>query len=213
MNLMDLIEIGKIYGEDDKSIWKNATLDSRLNRDTLIAEIIKNCAGMTPLVNSYDGFTFYSNAFFDKWNYQISKLLDTLDFEYNPIWNKDGTTKYIKNTDRERVEEVTDGYNEKNDVSGNSTDENEVSAYDSATYQPHEKNTNNYNDNKEIDSNRDTDKKESEGVAENYTEIQQGNIGVTSTQQLIKEEQSLYEFNIYAWIVNRYRNELFLRVF
>lgn len=213
MNLMDLVEIGNIYGEGDKGIWKNATLDARLNKDVLIAEIVKNCAGMTPIANTYHAFTFYSNAFFEKWSYQIGKLLDTLEFEYNPIWNKDGTTKYIKNTDRERVEEFTDGYKETNDTSGSSTDENLVSAYDSSNYQPHEKSANSYNENKSIDSNRDTDTKESEGVAENYTEIQQGNIGITTTQQMIKEEQSLYDFSIYEWIVKRYRNELFLRVY
>lgn len=213
MNLFDIIAIGKIYGYDDKGLWNDIDIDTRINKDILILEIVKNCGGMTPLVNTWESFKMYSDGFFAKWKYQISKLLDTLEFDYNPIWNKDGTTKYIKNTDRERNEERTDDYTENNDTSGNSTNENTVSAYDSSSYQPHEKDTNNYSDTKDITSNRDSDTRESEGIAESYTEIQQGNIGVTTTQAMIKEEQSLYDFNIFTWIVDRYRNELFLRVY
>lgn len=213
MNLMDIVAIGKIYGNDDKGLWKDIVLDERLNKDILITQIVVNCSQMTPLLNTWDSFKMCSDAFFAKWSYQITKLCDTLDFQYNPIWNKDGTVKYVKNSDRENSRNVSDDYTENNDTTGNSTTNNEVSAYDSSTYQPHDKDSTNYSDNKDIGSKRDTDTKESEGYAENYTEIQQGNIGVTTTQQMIKEEQALYDFSIYEWIVKRYRNELFIRVF
>lgn len=212
MNLMDLVAIGNIYGYDDKGIWKDADIDDRINKDILIVEIMKSCASSEPLMNTFQSFKMISDGFFAKWKYQIGKLLDTQEFDYNPIWNKDGTTKYIKSNERDRVENVEDDYGETNNRNINSTNTNNVSAYDSTTYQPHDQDITSTSDDDTIKSERNRDTKESEGFAENYTEIQQGNIGVTTTQSMIKEEQSLYEFNIYEWIVNKYRNELFLRV-
>lgn len=212
MNLMDLVAIGKLYGYDDKGLWQDADIDNRINRDVLIVEILKDCASSEPLMNTFQSFKMISDGFFEKWKYQIGKLLDTQEFEYNPIWNKDGTTKYIKSNERDRVENVADDYGEENNREINSSTNNNVSADDNPEYQPHDNSITGTTDNDTIKSERNKDTKESEGFAENYTEIQQGNIGLTTTQTMIKEEQSLYEFNIYEWIVKKYRNELFLRV-
>ena len=37
--------------------------------------------------------------------------------------------------------------------------------------------------------------------------------GLFTTQQLIKQEREIAEFNVYQWIVNKYMEELFICVF
>lgn len=47
----------------------------------------------------------------------------------------------------------------------------------------------------------------------NYTDIEQGNIGVTSTQALIKEQREVVQFNIYSYIVNEFKQKFCLLVY
>lgn len=60
--------------------------------------------------------------------------------------------------------------------------------------------------------NRAKDTSEATGSRE-YTRIEQGNIGVTSTQQLIKEEREVAMYNIYDAISNDFRQRFCLQVY
>lgn len=53
----------------------------------------------------------------------------------------------------------------------------------------------------------------SAGSGRDYTRIEQGNIGVTSTQQLIKEERDTADFNIYDRISLDFRNRFCIQVY
>ena len=53
----------------------------------------------------------------------------------------------------------------------------------------------------------------SAGSGRDYTRIEQGNIGITSTQQLIKEERDTADFNIYDRISLDFRNRFCIQVY
>ena len=105
--------------------------------------------------------------------YTWKTLAKTMYFEYNPIWNKDGTIKDTYNT--------TD------------TGEGKVAAYNSNAYQPRD-----YGENKKTGT---------------VTRVEQGNIGVTSTQHLIEEERGTAEFNIYDAISSDFKNRFCVMVY
>lgn len=212
MNLVALMEISTLYDEDYYFIWKDAMLDTRIDKDTLITQILRACSDSYPLYTTVATFKDASDAFFKKWSYQISKLLDTQDFEYNPIWNKDGDIYETRTNDRNRNEKVDDDFNEQVNENNSSTNENEVSAYNSSSYQPHDKDSRSEDLGRHTDAGRDISTNETEKVTEDYHRREQGNIGITTTQQMINEERGLYEFNIYEWVVKKYANELFLNV-
>ena len=71
----------------------------------------------------------------------------------------------------------------------------DVSAYNSSAFEPRNKSTGS------ADSSRD------------YTRVEQGNIGVTSTQQLITEERDVAMFNIYDQISADFRNRFCIMVY
>lgn len=45
------------------------------------------------------------------------------------------------------------------------------------------------------------------------TRTEQGNIGVTTTQQMIKEEREVSEFNIYGYIADRFRDSFCILIY
>ena len=223
MNLIDTLDVYSLYNNSDDMflMFNDYILDERVDRDTLNTTIISELGAMRPITTDPDLFKILFDNFFKKYSNNITRLVDTMYLQYNPLHTKDITHALGENEHRESTGNIdnTDSYdtNTDNQESGSSTTENTVSAYDSITYQPKDKsvttpNTKIDNDvhhegetTSEIESTVDTEK--------NLTETTKGKDGDTSYQDLIEKERRIVEFNIYNWIVKQMRKELFLLVY
>ena len=268
---------------------KQAKFDSRIDTDLLVGKIIEVCGNMTPVHNTTDSFLYFHKLFFKMWEKQISKLLDTMDYEYEPLDNYRRTEKLIlnanenitgnnktsgSNTNNESTT-VTDNYkdsskssstsnssgsesnssntsnNESSSSSDSSTAEDKTSAYNESIYQPESqtiksgtangsKNSSSESSGSSSSSNESSNSENTESTSEdkrqstntyNRTNQQDSNYtkgttngktednsirglnGLFTTQQLIKQEREIAEFNVYQWIVTKYMEELFICVF
>ena len=127
----------------------------------------------------------------NEWKWE--KLYATMNFEYNPIWNKDGTI-----TETLQAADEGGGTN-----TGSVTSENQVSGYNVNTYSPESKNV----------TTPDTAWSESRQRGETRTRTESGNIGVTSTQSMIREEREVSDFSIYKVITQDFKEEFCLLVY
>lgn len=197
LNFFDVLALRPNFFDD-------ADIDNRLDKDEIKMAILERCGTLLPLYTNTEMFKSFSDSFFKQRKNIISKLIDSTEFEYNPIANYDST------------EEVTRKYDEKttnqNQTIGNSTrnsaQENNVSAYDSDVYQPKEKLVGTTNDN-------DTTNGSGSGtsdITENLTTRKRGNIGVTTTQQMIEAERKVVLFNVYNWIAIEFEQKFFICV-
>lgn len=123
-------------------------------------------------------------------DYKWQKLYDTLELEYNPIWNYDGTTTTTEVRGARSEEDVIgEGH-------GNTIEK--TAPFDSS-------NVRNVN---EVDNMVDsrTDSHSAESYTDTITETRGGNQGTTTTQQMIKEEREISDFKlwdvIYADIID-----------
>ena len=228
MNLIDILtEYAIAHDHSDKLflMLQDYTIDNRINRETLNRIIIKDLGTMRPITTYTEVYKMLVDTFFEKYEDNIKRLLDTLDINYNPIQNKNITeSETIGETEqRESSGHInnTDSYttNVDNVETGTDVNEKQVSAFDATTYQNKDKNTDTKNlrtDNDTthsgtttsiITSDVDTDR----DVTRNKTIV--GKDGNDSIQDLIKEERRLSEFNIYNWIIEQMRKELFLLVY
>ena len=107
-----------------------------LDKDTVIDTICSQNAELELLYSDPDTMKKLIKLWSDSSQYSWQKLAESLYFDYNPIWNKDGTIK----------EHETGG-------SGSSSEE-KVAAYNSATYEPRS-----YS-NGRVDSGRDLERTE-----------------------------------------------------
>lgn len=211
MNLIDMLDLYALENESNDLFLMlyDYTLDERITRDTLNRVIIKELGVCTPFVRNTTVFKFALEEFFNKYNYNIGKLLDTMYYDYNPIENKDLQRTLNEKEDRHSVGDIdnTDRYTTDTD----NTTEDTVSAYDSSSYQPKEKTTidqgvnHNGTTTSDIVSDVDTQKHLGEHL--------KGKDGETSYQELIQQERDLAEFNIFNWIIQQMRRELFLLVY
>lgn len=215
MNLIDILQIYSYHYDTDDMFYmlKDYPLDERLNRDELNKMIINRLGAMRPVTTYSEIFKFKLDTFFEQYKDNISKLVDTLEYDYNPLENKNIT----ETEHRDSIGDIdnTDKYTTNKDQTetGNSVEERKVSAFDSSSYENKELNTTTPNlrtDNDVTHSGETTSDIKSEvDTIKHIT----GKDGDASIQSLINEERKLTEFNIYDWIIKKMKPILFLLVY
>lgn len=159
--------------------------------DTLLAALINRGASFCVLYPDPDYFQLMNGAWWDRWKGAFAKWFEALSLEYNPIENYD------------RIENWTDTGESGSEISSSGTTEGQVSAFDSSSYSPHDK---------EINSSG------SEASASNTDEHEgriHGNIGVTTSQQMLESEMVLQQKwgNLYNHIADVFISEMLIAVY
>ena len=215
----------------DNSLFDNLTLPEQFteqDRSDLIDKILSECAELEVV---YPDFTILRHMI-GVWSrtrlYNWSKLYDTMYFDYNPIYNTDRhmswgekRTTTVNETESNNVKE--NGTSESNDSytnNGSDTTEREVTGFNTETYVDSGKDTTTLGSGRtgtadvtaetERDESRDrnmTDNRNSEHFEESY-----GNIGVTTTQEMIEAERKVVMFNLFDVITEQFKQKFCVMV-
>lgn len=225
----------------DPTILDLMQIPSALDRQTLIDNLIMETAEQEIL---------YSNAGFLKqaigsWSaknlHKWEELYDTTQYDYNPIWNKDGTvieteTRNLAGTDHttdntDRVDNLEDkntrDFEDKETRDLDDSNTHSVYGFNSSTAAPESKDegeqngtdtinhtgTDTYNHTGRQDIDRTFDKTTTDTGTIKHERTEQGNIGLTSTQQLISEQRSIVEFNIMDVIIKDFMQRFCIGVY
>lgn len=136
-----------------------------------------------------------------EWN----KLTRTTNLQYDPIANYDRTETWTE----------TGGYKDlvshggQDSANTTATGTNSVAAFNSPNLQPQDKSTSDGTATTKYGHQVATDR-----TYNNYTRTgtAKGNIGVTTTQQMIQQERDIAMFNIYNIIINEFINDFCVAV-
>lgn len=179
-----LFSIMGLY-EADHTLFDDMALPEALDRSTMINNIVMELAEVNTIISDPSimkiAIKHWSNARIDVWNH----LQETVEYEYNPIWNKDGVITEVETRD---LAGTLDG-----------SSQADHSAFNSSSYQPVDKSS---------VENASTD---TGTITRERTE--QGNIGITTTQQMIKEEREIAEFNLYDLIIDEFKQRFCIMVY
>ena len=159
--------------------------------DTLLAALINRGASFCVLYPDPHYFQLMNGAWWDRWKGAFEKWFEAASLEYNPIENYD------------RIENWTDTGESGSEISSSGTTEGQVSAFDSSSYSPHDK---------EINSSG------SEASASNTDEHEgriHGNIGVLTSQAMLQSEYELQQKwgNLYNHIADVFISEMLISVY
>lgn len=130
-------------------------------------------------------------------------LYNTMLYKYNPLWNKDGVIT------EEHDLTIEDDFNVTNMVTDHDGDiKNDVSAFDqSASYSPRDKQTIDTSDTQNGNTNNvHTD-------TGTITRTEQGNIGLTTTMQLIREQRDVVRFTLYDEILADFKQQFCIALY
>lgn len=219
------ISILGLHNYTNGSVWDSLVLPAGVDRDVVVGNILLECAELEVIYPDPDVMTtaigLWSAAELDSWR----KLYETTRFDYNPIWNKDGTVIETESTHRihkelgSEDEKATAESSDTTGIHNTGTDTTQVSAYDASTFQDREKNSTagDSTSHNVTDSSgkteRDIDRDNMDADDRYYERKEQGNIGVTTTQQMIKEEREVDQFHIDDYIVQSFKRRFCLLVY
>ena len=228
--VLDLLEVPE--DEDGNELIDKDTLKDNLLMDTAEMEILYPDASFLKLA-----IGSWSKKQVPIW----SELYASTQFEYNPIWNVDGTvvedrdlagTDYrtddhtTERTHDDSMERTHDDTMERTHDDTLTTDSSTY-GYNSSTAAPTDK-VENAHDGTITDAHTGTITDAHTGTITDtdtgtinhdttdtgsITTTRTGNIGVTSTQSLIKEQRDVVQFNIMDYIINDFKKRFCLLVY
>lgn len=206
-------------------IFKDIKLPNSFDKETLINTIMLKCMQYQPLYVEMPILNQIIKNFFNVNYMNFNKIGYLYDLEYqkdyNPIWNKDGNyveeESYTKSNTFNSNEYGSDSNTKKEILGSNGSEVNQISAYDSNEFQNNKKITNENQEDNTITDKYTNSKNKNDNGEEKFTHKierkEQGNIGVTTTAQMLKEEfdvQQDVKYNKYEIIANMFYDELFI---
>lgn len=191
--------------------WTNTDITNFINKlifDTAELEILYPEPDIMKTAIKY-----WSAANVSNWN----KLYDTTVLDYNPIWNKDGTiteSETIGRTHSNTNAETTSTEQNANS-SDNSTEKDYAFSYNSNTAHQANQIENESESSGTVKSSGSTNSNGSgsDNETRQYTRKETGNIGITTTQQMINEEREVDKFNLTDYIINEFKKTFCLMVY
>ncbi len=212
-----------------------------IDKDTLVNNILLRCGEFEVVYSNPDFYKSAIGLWSNKHYRTFEKWINALNIEYNPLENYDRMEEWsdagsrintgtvsdsgtITNTGTQSTE-ATGKDNFKG--SGNSTSSDEISAYNSNSFQNDKKNTTNSSNSSEtntINRNTRTDnlsESNSNTRTDNLSEKTNsdrkgrahGNIGVTTSQQMLQSELDIAKWNIYEQITDLFLSEFCIMVY
>ena len=207
MSTMKLTLVGmeSFFQEMNKSLFDDLELPEGLSKDTLTSNILLEGGEFEVLYSdpyfmqeAIKTWSKREQATFERW-------VNALAIEYAPLENYDRHEDWTDTLDSDSTSSSRGTV----DTSNSGTNQLDVSAYDSTGYQPKDKTTSS--------DTIDTDTTDSTtGTLDNighHNGRVHGNIGVTTSQQMLEAELELGYWNIYSRITELFMKEFCIMVY
>lgn len=190
-------------------LFDGVSVPPPLDREALIKEII---------YRSGDLYCYYqvpdrmkeniSNWFMYRYE-DFNMMSKALFSNYNPIENYDRIEETTETPNITRTNSGTESGTNGN--TSNATVESKVSAYDVSTYSPNNQNTTSVQDTANTSNQFENSQRET--GTKTITSHVHGNVGVTTSQQMIQSELELRKFNLYEFIAVEFENKFLIQVY
>ena len=182
----------------DSSVLDDLALPPELeaNRKTIVNNLLLESAELEVLfpdpVTLKTAVKFWSRKSLPVWQ----ELYDTTQYDYNPIWNKDGTFTELETRNLAGLETRNLTGGSQDSGTGSSTTEYDVFGYNSETAAHESKTTDSNSYSRTSSSTQGGTINQTDTGTVKRERTEQGNIGITSTQELIERQRAVVEFTL-----------------
>ena len=209
----------------DDTIMDNFTVPDGIDRRLALDTIYQRC-GLTPLYHPDPAWLkFYVGRWCSKNAKTWEELYKTTIQDYNPIYNYDRTeeTTDTRSGTRKLSEDTSSNTEQNGDTSVTDTSsdssEHTLSADNSDSYEPGYKDVSSRQDTQASESSNRVDVTGDRAVDETTGETYShklrayGNIGVTTTQEMLEAQRKVVRYNIYNEIADSFKDEFCLYIY
>lgn len=185
------------FYEYDNTLFDNLTFPDGIDRDVVIDHILSRAGIFEPMYTDPDYLKYAIGMWGKRHYFTFERWIKALSLEYNPLHNYD---RYEFSNDSD----INKANTETNTSNGSSVHTN-VSAYDSSDYSPKDEEISDLTGNEKVEHG---DTHNNEHSAHLY-----GNIGVTTSQQMLQSEIDIARFNIAEEIAKIFLEEFSVAVY
>lgn len=194
---MTLIGLYNYLDTQDIDLFQNLSLPDGLDSTTCINNILLQ-AGDNELL--YPNSDFMINAigmWSTKWNRTFTKWVEAFELEYNPIENYDRQEAWSDSHSFSESESESNYTSASDSTSQSNSGTNDVSAFNVSNYSPESASDNNNIATAQSSASGQNQRNKLENGLDAHAGRVHGNIGVTTTQQMLQQEIEVQRFNIY----------------
>lgn len=220
-----------LYGmyQYDNDLLETFTLPTGMDKSLLRDLIIENSGDLYPYYQVPDRLKTNINNWFKRMYSNFQKMYDALNADYNPIHNYDRYEQWTDSPNTTRTEQQsgtdtqtnTAGQGSVTQNSGTDESVNKISAYNSSTFDNDTSNSLTHGLKQTLTTNgSDTGKTDyGKKVVETNTGDTShdghlyGNIGVTTSQQMIESELELRLYDLYMVIADLFEKRFIIQVY
>ena len=202
----------------DETLFDNVVLPDGIDKENLVAEIMRNSGDLYPYHQIPEHLKRNINYWFARRLFDFERMYEALRTEYSPIENydrKENITRDYENSGSDKASTTLGSTTTSSNV-GSNDNENKVSAYNETDYTNREKDTQSYSSTAtNTGSGTDTTQTEYGLKRKEVEDIRvHGNIGVTTSQQMIESEMSLRaKYDIYKIISREFEREFLVQIY
>lgn len=194
---LTLIGLENYLSRQNLSVFDGAVFPDSIQRDVLISAIKIRSAEFELLYPDANFLAPAVTAWASKWNWTFDKWARAIEIQYNPLEN------YDRIEETEDTRDVTTTDNTRTDLSSTNTES--VSAFNENEFQPRTENgSTGYSANSGDLITGETYKHKAKI---------HGNIGVTTSQQMLQSELDIARFNLYEQIADIFVSEFCIMVY
>ena len=190
------------YGEHtQQDLFQNMKIPAGIDRQDLIDNILEQGAAFEILYPDFEYLQFSIGAWSKRWYRTMEKWKKALNVQYDPLNNYDRHEEWTDNDKVSGKTETAAG------VNTTGQDELSVTAYDSDQYHNKEK-----TDSSGTSESTGSSKTNTDGTSTHSGHLY-GNIGVTTSQEMLEAELDVQRFNLIQQITDLFLTEFCIMVY
>lgn len=206
MSILGLYNYGNYQNRD---LFENMVMPDGIDRDTLIDTILEQCAEFEIIYTNFDYLQYSIGTWSKRWKRTFTKWAKALEIDYNPLENYDRIEEW-EEASKGTTDTTGSGKASSKDNASSQSDDY-VTAYNSDTLHQERRNVASSNGEQETDtSNNENIVTENNGTRKGRTH---GNVGVTTSQQMLESELKIAEFNLIQQITDIFKQEFCILVY
>lgn len=218
MSLAKITLIGFYNAYDDSDpIFENLTLPDGIDKDLFINSLLLDAGEFEVLYADPDFFKNAISIWGRKWYRTFEKWYNALQVSYDPLNNYDRTEEWTTEASSNSSSNSNSNTNIETELSDSGTTQNTTnkSAYDSSALTPYESIS---GTSSLTSSGTNTERSSNDIVnSDDKNEYRKGraygNIGVTTSQQMLQSELELQEWNLYQHMIDLFKTELLIPIY
>lgn len=186
------------YGD---TIFAGSNIPEGIDTEILFKRILYRCGEFSVMHADIDFMHDEILNFFDTHYRTFDKWIKALEIEYAPLENYNRTELFMGGNSH------ADSNSSSSSGTSSTTNDHQKAAYNSSSYEPYEKDIGSGSDSSSLSGSS------SGSFNEQHTLKAYGNIGVTTSQEMLQSELDIALFNIYTKIADMFAGEFTMMVY